>query len=405
MNLKFVRIIDTYAGIPLMYCASLLRRLSGKPAVSGLPRNPAAILCVKFWGVGNLFMMLPAVEALKRHYPQAAIDLLTLRTSRDAAATTGMFATLHTIDTDSLVTFLFSTAQCLVGLRQRKYNLVIDFEQFAKFSALLCSLTGAGETIGYDTADQQRHFLYSKTVAYDNTVHITRSYFALAVAAGVTCDGDDPLRSFCWTPSAQALPQSVRERLGIPDGRQVIAMHVGTSDNFKERRWPAEYYAALADLLVSRHQRIVVLTGLPEEAPLAARVLQAVHRRDGVVDASGRLGFHEFLELLAESELVISSDTAPVHMASAMAVPVVGLYGPNTPRLYGPWRQSGVACTRSFSCSPCITNFNAKTHDCRHPDCKGSCMTALLPDEVYRAVKEKYLDHQAEEGRDPCIIG
>ncbi len=404
MNLKFVRLIDTYAGIPLLYGAALLRRLSGKPPLSGAARGPARILCVKFWGVGNLFMMLPAVEALKRQFPQAAIDLLTLRTSRDAAAMTRMFNTLHTIDTESLASFLSSTVTCLAGLRRQDYHLVIDFEQFAKFSALLCSLIGAGETIGYDTADQERHFLYSKTVAYDNTVHITRSYFALAVAAGATCAADDLLRSFRWTPSVQALPQSVRQRLGIPTGRQLIAMHVGTSDNFKERRWPAEYYAALADLLVSRHQKMVVLTGLAEEAPLAARVLGAVRRREGVVDASGKLGFDEFLALLAESELVISSDTAPVHMASAMAVPVVGLYGPNTPRLYGPWRQSGLACSRSFACSPCITNFNAKTHDCRHPEGKGSCMTALLPDEVYRAVKEKYLDHQAEQRSDPCIV-
>lgn len=404
MNLKFIRFIDTYAGIPLICCAALLRRLKGKRPVSEAYRPRARILCVKFWGVGNLFMMLPAVEALRRQYPQAAIDLLTLRTSRDAAATTRMFDTLHTIDTDSVVTFLTSTSSCLTDLRQQNYDLVIDFEQFAKFSALLCFLTGAGETIGYDTADKERHFLYSKTVAYDNTVHMTRSYFSLAIAAGASCDADDLLRSFRWMPSAQPLMPRVRERLGIPGDRQLIAMHVGTSDNFKERRWPAEYYAALADLLVSRHQKIVVLTGLPEEAPLAARVLRAVQRIDGVFDASGRLGFDEFLALLAESELVISSDTAPVHMASAMAVPVVGLYGPNTPRLYGPWRQSGLACTRSFPCSPCITNFNAKTHDCRHPDGKGSCMTALLPDEVYGAVQEKYLDHQAEQRTDPCIV-
>jgi len=404
MNLRFVRFIDTYAGIPLMYGASLLQRLRKKRPVTGAPQTPAKILCVKFWGVGNLFMMLPAVEALKRQYPQASIDLLTLRTSRDAATATKMFDTLHTIDNETLPTFLASTVRSLADIRRLAYDVIIDFEQFAKFSALLCSLTGAGETIGFDTADQRRHFLYSKTVAYDNTVHITRSYFSLAVAAGATCDADELLRSFRWMPSIRPLTRSIRERLDLPDGRQFIAMHVGTSDNFKERRWPAEYYAALADLLVSRHQMIVVLTGLPEEAPLAARVLRAVQRTDGVLDASGRLGFNEFLALLAESELVISSDTAPVHMASAMGVPVVGLYGPNTPRLYGPWRQSGLACTRSLACSPCITNFNAKTHDCRHPDGKGACMASLLPDEVYLAVKEKYLDRPAETRTDPCLV-
>lgn len=404
MNLKFVRIIDTYAGTPLLLCVALLRMLRGQRPTGGVPRARTRILCVKFWGVGNLFMMLPAVAALKRQYPQATVDLLTLLSSRDAAAATGMFDTLHTIDTQTLAAFLVTTCRCLACLRRLAYDLIIDFEQFAKFSALLCAMSGARETIGFDIANQRRHLLYSRTVTYDDTVHITRSYFSLASAAGATCDADELLRSFRWLPSSRHLMPAVRERLGLAEGRRFIAMHVGTSDNFKERRWPAEYYAALADLLVSRHRKIVVLTGLPEEAPLAARVLRAVHRTDEVLDASGKLGFAEFLALLAESELVISSDTAPVHMASAMAVPVVGLYGPNTPRLYGPWRQSGLACSRSFSCSPCITNFNAKTHDCQHPAGKGACMTALLVDEVYHAIKEKYLDQQTEPRTDPCIV-
>ena len=134
-----------------------------------------------------------------------------------------------------------------------------------------------------------------------------------------------------------------------------------------------------------------------------------VRSRDRVIDAIGMLNFREFFSLVQISDLVISADTAPVHLASAAGIPVAALYGPNTPLLYGPWGENGLAFYEKLECSPCITNFNAKTHVCRHPEGKGACMRKIGAEEVYERLRERYFDgssvHRLKKlaQRDLCI--
>ncbi len=393
MNWKIIRLIDEYVGIPLMYSWLCMRWLCPRAV-----RRDAAlqrcrrILLVKFWGIGNLFLMLPAVSALRKDFPDAELDMLTLETNRNAAQSFDFFTNIHTVDTRSIARFILSSIRTMAFLRRRDYDIIIDFEQFARFSALVTAWIGRKRTVGFNTASQHRHYLFSRALLYDNRIHIARSYCTLVQAAGTDVGGDcspDDL-------SGLALPDrpktGILERLGIGSDRMVVMFHVGTSANFSERRWPTSHYAALADLLIERHGARIVLSGLPEERFLAAEVLEQSHCREGIVDASGQLGFAEYYDLIRGSDLVVSADTAAVHIASALRIPVVGLYGPNTPLLYGPWGDKGLAFYEPPPCSPCITNFNAKTHDCRHSEGKGACMRKISPDEVYRGIRERYLE-------------
>jgi heptosyltransferase-3 len=389
MNWKLIRIIDAYAGIPLVYVLAGLRRLFFRPE---RPSSARRLLLVKFWGIGNLFMMLPSVAALRKAFPGAAIDLLTLASSRQAAESTGAFDGIRTVDTRGFIGFLRTTIAAVGALRRRHYDVIVDFEQFARFSALCIAAAGAARTIGFRTRGQHRHVVFTHPVSYNNTVHITRSYCSLAEAAGApagTCDPRD--LSLPGDDGADERAAAVRSRLGMGSGPYVI-FHVGTSDNFRERRWPAAGYAALADRMAERADLRIVLTGLAEEGFIAAEIAGLVRARDRLVDASGRISFPEYFDLIRSSKLVVSADTAAVHIASALGVPVVGLYGPNTPQLYGPWGEGGVAVYGRLSCSPCITNFNAKTHNCRHPGGKGACMRSMDAQDVYRSIEEHFGD-------------
>ena len=91
----------------------------------------------------------------------------------------------------------------------------------------------------------------------------------------------------------------------------------------------------------------------------------------------------------------MSNDTAPVHLASALGRPVLGLYGPNTPVLYGPLSRGSVAFHHRTPCSPCLTNFNYKTSYCRMP----VCIRSVTVEEV-AAAADRVLD-AAAGGRDP----
>jgi len=396
MNWKMIRILDTYGGVPLLY---LLRCLRGACSAAPRPQQPfeyKKILLIKFWGIGNIFMLLPSISALKQRYPHAAIDLLTLKSNTDAALSTNVFFRVFTIDAKGLVSFVATTLRTLKLLQQQEYDCIIDFEQFAKFSAIFTALIGKKATVGFHTQGKHRHFFYSFPVAYDNNVHITRSYFALAHAAGAdnALFGAAPL--LAGNAGSMAPGRGILDKLGIRPERVVIVMHVGTSDNFKERRWPAASYATLANLLIEHQDVQIVMTGLREEGELAAEIRGMIRAAAPVVlDAVGALNFNEYRLLLQMCDLIISADTAPVHLASAAGTPVVGLYGPNTPHLYGPWGGNSIAFYHQLDCSPCITNFNAKIHTCRHPEGRGACMKRISPEEVYTKVVDRYFEQNS----------
>jgi ADP-heptose:LPS heptosyltransferase len=384
MNWKLIRIVDTCLGIPILIGKSLLGDQKKKRPVRD-DSTPDRILLIKFWGIGNIAMILPSIKALRSTWPLAPIDFLTLESNRDALETFGLVDGITTIDTGSTMRFISSWRAAVDGLSGRRYDIIIDFEQFARFSALIAHQVGGGRTIGFRTLGQHRHRLFSDAVEYDDHVHITRSFFSLAVKAGVA----SPFPDGFTLPGLKTLQKRGRRLLadaGLAPDEPVVVIHIGTSDNFRERRWPPEYYAHVSDHLAGRYGVRTVLTGLADESFLIVETISHLNAPAAAIDLGGKLNFGEFTALIAAAGMVLSADTAAVHLASALDVPVIGIYGPNTPRLYGPWGKRGLALYDTFECSPCITNFNSKINTCRHPDGQGACMRAISAQDACNAI-------------------
>jgi len=390
MNWKFVRIIDFLLGIPLIRLISIFISFRNKRGDRPVTVPPQKILLVKFWGIGNIFMLLPSIRALRSAFPEASIDFLTLEFNREALSTLGVVDHITAIDTGSIFRFLLTWRAAAVTLAAQHYDLAIDFEQFARFAALISFQSGADRTIGFSTSGQHRHHLLTDPVHYDDTIHITRSFYTLTEQAGVQA----PFNRFNVSSAPESLNtegRHVLERHSIPSSPPLAVLHTGTSKNFQERRWPPRRYAELAELLTERYGFLIILTGLQEEAHLTYETRQHIRSINMTYDLGGQLSFADYYALIAVADLVISADTSAIHMASAVNTPVVGLYGPNTPRLYGPWGENGLPLYAGFECSPCITNYNAKDTICRHPDGRGACMQALSVEMVFKALEETYL--------------
>lgn len=397
MNWKLIRIIDRYLGILLLFAITWWRHLN-KNNMRRSQEGVRSILLVKFWGIGNLVMLLPSLRALKEVYPAGRFHLLTLAGNREALEVVGEFERIITIETGSFGSFVASCRRAVSDLKDNHYDVVIDFEQFARFSVLISSLIEAEEVIGFRTMGQHRHHLLSTSVPYDNSTHTVRSFYALAQRAGAA-GPFSPETDLRVLPELLVRGRSILAQTGVQPDEPVILMHGGTSENFSERRWPPHRYAALANLLIARQKARIIFSGLREETVLIRDIVERIDQREAVIDVSGVLSFHDYFSLISVADLVISADTSAVHLASAVNVPVIGLYGPNTPLLYGPWGRCGYAIYEQLDCSPCITNFNAKIHTCRHPDGRGACMNAIGADWVYDVIREFYLDDSA-----PCRL-
>src|SRR5205814_71811 len=86
------------------------------------------------------------------------------------------------------------------------------------------------------------------------------------------------------------------------------------------------------------------------------------------------------------ASLVISNDTGPIHLATGQGAPVIGLYGPNTPALYGARGAHAMAFYLGLPCSPCMTNVNEKASDCQN----NICMTLITVDQVIKSLSPKF---------------
>lgn len=341
-------------------------------------------------------MLTPAARALKERYPSSSIDLLTLEINKDAAKSTAdIFENIYVLDIKNfggLIAALFSNT---LELRKKRYDIVIDFEQFSRSSAILCSIIGVKHALGFNTLGQHREFLYDKSIIYNNNIHITKSFYELAISAGARYKDDISAVPVSCVQTSLHKTKDLLDSWGFSQKDILVIMHAGTSKNFILRRWPIEYFAALADKLVDSFKVKLIFTGLGHETALINQILRLMENKKNTVSACGMLDFFQLASLIKSSDLVVSADTAPVHIASCFDIPVAGLYGPNTPLLYGPWGKYNILFYKRLRCSPCITNYNSKYSRCLHPEGKGACMKKISVDEVFSGIKDSYFSEGA----------
>ncbi|MBI4378447.1 MAG: glycosyltransferase family 9 protein [Nitrospinae bacterium] len=385
MNISFMRIADYYIGIPVCFIIGVMSRLI-QYINPGLKRegSPKNILLIKTWGIGNIIMMLDSMRALRKKFPDARIGFVTLENNRDIVEQNPYLDYKLLIHVNSFYKFILSTAGIILKMRSEGPDIALDFDQFSRYAAILAFFSGAESRIGFYTEGQGKHYLFTHPVVYNNHQHMSATFFDIVKRLGIQSNHSE------ITP----VPLSEREKETaerffkenkITNKDFLIGMHVGCGGNFPERRWPKERFAQLADVLIEKHHAKIILTGSPAEDPLVQSVLQLM--KNSAVNICGRFNIRELSAIISRCNLFFSCDTGPLHLATAMGVPVVGFFGPNTPILYGPRGKSDTIFYKKQPCSPCITNYNAKRSDCKNP----VCVLDITLEEVYREVKEKYL--------------
>jgi ADP-heptose:LPS heptosyltransferase len=369
VNLSLAKAVDRYVGILVCYTLVALRELREYVAPRGDVVEAKSILLVKFWGLGNIVLLLPVLRLLRERHPDARITFVSLARNREILDACPHVDRRIYVDDRNVFTLLSSLVAAVFRAGGERPDLAIDFEQFARTSAILAVLARSKQVVGLATPGQGRSVLYHKRVRYDDRQHMGQTYLDLARAAGV--------QERVYRPEPPPVSDAHREEAraflaGTPaasgDGPLVL-LHPGSGDNFIGRRWPTESFAELADRLVRSEGARIVVSGSRGEAALVHEVAAAMQEGSRATEAAGRLSMLGLAALIERCACVVTNDTAPVHVASALGVPVFAFFGPNTPRLYGPLSRGSHAFYRAIPCSPCLTNMNYKTSHCRMPVC------------------------------------
>ncbi|HXJ37448.1 MAG TPA: glycosyltransferase family 9 protein [Candidatus Eisenbacteria bacterium] len=406
MDLNLARYIDKWVG--LVICLVLfaweratrpwhgraIRALSSTtpPGLGEPPIEPRRILCMKFYGLGNAVMLIPVLEAVRRRWPGVEIDFLTMPGNVALLERSGVVTAAYAVDTASLGRFLSTLWAAFLNVRARRYDTVLDFEQFVKISSIIAFLSGARERIGFNTDGQRRGFTYTRRVVYTDSDHMSAIFARLTRPLGVT----GPLPE-CRLPLADAERAKARDFLAkagvAPDHFPIVAIHLGIGMNFYRvalKRWDPANFAALADALAERHGAAVVFTGQgAEERDLIAEARRRMRRP--AIDACDQFNVTELAALVDHCHFVVSNDTSVMHVAALMGTPVVAIFGPTAPLHYGPRGERNLVFYRDLYCSPCLTNYNLKVSRCLD----NVCMRGITPDAVLEAITAQYLGERA----------
>jgi lipopolysaccharide heptosyltransferase II len=187
-----------------------------------------------------------------------------------------------------------------------------------------------------------------------------------------------PIRwDFEWLPRRPEAAASIRQKWDA-SGRQWMIMVPGA--RWLNKRWPVEHYAHLVRELARSHPSLyVAVLGGPDDADLGAAVCHG--QGDRCVDLTGRTSLSEMVEWIRLSSIVVTNDTGPMHIAAALAIPVISIFGPTEPRRTGPYRQLGRALRVPLPCAPCLKPA------CHWPE-PLECVRAVTPETVCAQVRE-----------------
>ena len=360
-------------------------------------RDPARVLVIKFWGIGSIQLLTPAVECLRRRHPDARIELLTLSQNARFAEGLGLFDQVRTLDVSGvswprLVTRILGLVE---RLRAERYDLVYDFEFFTRFSAVVSLLTGAPRTRGFSSPSVWRGGLHTETVPFNRYWHVARNFRCLAGGENGVAVQPGDVRAFEPTEADRAELDTALTGAGLLREGPLVVVNPNAGSLSLERRWPRERFAELVSELIRVDGARVVLVGAPGEREWTGGVtaLLADLPSGRFANLCGELSIGSLHALLARAALFVGNDSGPMHLAAATGAPTIGLFGPETPHMYAPLGPRVRALYEPPPCSPCINVHDNKVSSCIHgrPECLMNISVEAVTGEARSQLKRNSL--------------
>jgi lipopolysaccharide heptosyltransferase I len=289
------------------------------------------ILLVKPSALGDVCRSMPALESLRRSFPDARVDWLVQDDFADAVRG-------HP-GVSSVVAFprrawrrwwtpgsILGVRRFCRGLRASGYDLAVDLQGLLR-SGLFLWASGASRRVGWREAREFAWIGANERHAARGGPDATERMLALLEDAGVT-----PVREARLHAPADGVEawRVTRDATGVREGFVAFA----PTSRWESKRWPAPRWRALAERVIAGGRQVVML-GAPGEAAQVRAAMPAA----GAIDLCGRMPLGGWLACLQEAAAVVANDSAAVHAAAGFGRPLVGVYGATDPRSVGPYRR------------------------------------------------------------------
>jgi len=397
-----IRHLDAFLGTPLCLLLTALRRLAAPLRRTPARRRPHKILFIKMTEQGAVVLAAGAIRKAAHMVGAENVYFLVFGENRPVVDVLGLIPSQNVIEVrhDSVPVFIADVLAALRRIRRLQVDTVVDLEFFARASAILAFCSGASLRAGHHPFHGDgpcRGDLMTHRVAYNPHIHTAMTYAALVESLkydpAITplpkipaAELEEALVPPRFEPSAQETG-AVRKLLETVGGRQpsapIIILNPNASDMLPLRRWPLARFVELGRLIIDHYpSATLVVTGQAHERAQADDLVAAIGS-PRCLNLAGRTSLRELLVLFANSQLLVTNDSGPPHFASMTDIDVVVLFGPETPRLFGPLGDRIHVLTADLACSPCVNVRNYRASPCR----RNVCMEAISVAAVFERLR------------------
>ena len=401
MNVDTMRNIDHYAGVPLAFAGTIIKKTADffMPPKKTRAKN---VLLIELSEMGSAIIVDPAMRKLKENiegelffviFSKNKVSLQLLGTVKEE--------NIFTIDESGITEIAKTSLAFLKWCREKEIDSVIDLELFSRFTALLTASSGAVNRVGFHAFHNEglyRGDFLTHKVAYNAHQHIAKNFIALVDALlsesqelpflkRVIPDSEIQIAKAVISDEEQA---NVRATIsGLYEGfdkekNPVILVNSNASDLLPQRRWDRENYGdVIKKILDYNKDAIVLLTGAPAEKE-GAQLLADYVEDKRCMNFAGEVKFLQLPALYSVCKFMLTNDSGPAHFASITDMHTFVIFGPETPALYGSLGPT-TPIYAGMSCSPCVSASNHRKTPCSD----NQCIKIITPDWVFNTLKFK----------------
>lgn len=304
------------------------------------------ILIIRTDGIGDLLNSTPAIALLRQNYPSAEITVL--------ARPLNASVLIGNPDVDRVIVFdrqgehrqVSAQIQFYHSLRQEKFHLVVAM-QTATLPHLIAFLSGASYRLGR----YQKRFKSTLTHVWrgkyrkGETHEVDRN---LALVK-LVCKGEGTRNLvFNLLPDEISDAETHLTSWRVEKDSFLIGIHPGGSSH--DKRWPEKQYAELADKLVQQYNATILLLHGPDEKELAQNIQNTMQSK-AIIYAPKSI--RKLAALLSRCSMVVCNDSGPMHLAAALDIPTVAIFGPTDHVAWRPMSENASVVRRDMPCWPC----------------------------------------------------
>ena len=327
------------------------------------------ILLIKPSSLGDIIHGLPVLKALRNKWPDAKISWVVKDAYVDILNGNPLIDELILLIKSSLTTSIFSFRK---KLRHGSFDLAVDMQGLFR-SGLIAFLSGAPVRIGFSNARELASLFYTHKVDAPLNLHAVDRNLKLAAALGCEVQEIEFPINFNRETEQEAL--GFLQKIQLDTRRPLVTFVPGA--RWEKKRWPLHSFSRLGDLLIQKMGAGIIVAGSRQENRLIHEIRSAMKNPSAeAVDFS----LTKLTALLSKSDVVVTNDSGPMHIAVAMRTPVVALFGPTDPARTGPYSKKCLIIQRDLECIPCF----------RKQCSQGSfeCMESITVEEVFEGVKK-----------------